>query len=407
MNKKILVLMGVLFFACHVFACTTAIVSGKYTKDGRPILWKLRDTESFNNKLRHFTDGKYPYIGLINSEDVKGKMVWGGHNSSGFAIMNSASFNTNLDDTCTFKDQEGIVMKLALQKCATLEDFEKLLSNLPKPMGLNANFGVIDANGGAAFYETDNYHFVKYDANDPQVAPNGYIIRSNFSNIGKKDIGYGFIRYQNAVEMFDCADAMGCLNVNMFIKSFSRSLKHSLLNKDYSEVIPQQKKGHFINSGDFICRYGSASSIIIEGVKNGEDPHLTTFWSMISFPLTTVAVPVWITKDGLLPKSCSAEKAKNALLGEYGLKLKDKCYPVHRSSGYKYMDLAVYQNNVDGGIKSHINKIEDEIISRGEEYLNKWRSGKIKDSDVAEFYSWLDNYIEQSYRSEFFPKGNN
>lgn len=404
MTKKFLLLIGTILLACHVFACTTAIVSGKYTKDGRPILWKLRDTESFNNKLRHFTDGKYPYIGLINSEDEKGEMVWGGHNSSGFAIMNSASFNTNLDDTCTFKDQEGIIMKMALQQCATLQDFEKLLINLPKPMGLNANFGVIDANGGAAFYETDNNHFVKYDANDSQVAPNGYIIRSNFSNIGKKDIGYGFIRYQTAIEMFDRADAMGTLNVNTFIKSFSRSLKHSLLNKDYAEDIPKQTKGCFINSGDFICRHGSASSVIIEGVKKGDDPRLTTFWSMISFPLTTVAVPVWITKSGILPKTCSAENGKTALLADYALKLKDKCYPVHRSSGYKYMDLAAYQNSIDGGIKSIINFIENKIISRGENYINKWRNGKIKDSEIEEFYSWIDTYIEESYKTYFFRK---
>lgn len=403
MTKKFLMLIGILFFACQVFACTTAIVSGKYTKDGRPILWKLRDTESFDNKLRFFSDGKYPYIGLINSEDEKGEMVWGGHNSTGFAIMNSASFNTNIGDTTSFKDQEGRIMKMALQKCATLEDFEKFLTNLPKPMGLNANFGVIDANGGAAFYETDNNHFVKYDANDPLAAPNGYIIRSNFSNMGKKDIGYGFIRYQTAVELFDCADAMGCLNVKTFIKSFSRSLKHSLVNKDYAEVIPQKKKGHFINSGDFICRHGSASAIVIEGVKKGEDPQLTTFWSMISFPLTTVAVPVWLTKEGRLPKTCSAKKEECALLGYYGIKLKNECYPVVRSSGYKYMDLAAYQNSVDGGIKSRINQIEDVIISRGEEYLNKWRSGKIKDGDVADFYEWLDKYIEESYKKHF-PK---
>ncbi len=48
-------------------------------------------------------------------------------------------------------------------------------------LGVEANFGVIDANGGAAYYETDNFKFIKYDANDPSVAPNGYLIRTNFS----------------------------------------------------------------------------------------------------------------------------------------------------------------------------------------------------------------------------------
>ena len=93
-------------------ACTTAVISGKYTKDGRPMIWKLRDTESFENKLKYFTDGKYPYIGLINSNDEKGEQVWGGSNSVGFAIMNSASFNVNMADTTSFKDQEGYFMSL-------------------------------------------------------------------------------------------------------------------------------------------------------------------------------------------------------------------------------------------------------------------------------------------------------
>ncbi|MBU0560243.1 MAG: hypothetical protein KJ799_17120 [Bacteroidetes bacterium] len=59
-------------------------------------------------------------------------------------------------------------MKLALQTCESLEDFERLLTSLPKPMGLDANFGMIDAYGGACYYETGNYDFLKYDANYPQ-----------------------------------------------------------------------------------------------------------------------------------------------------------------------------------------------------------------------------------------------
>ncbi len=35
-----------LLFCCvsiSVWACTTAVVSGKYTPNGRPMIWKLRD----------------------------------------------------------------------------------------------------------------------------------------------------------------------------------------------------------------------------------------------------------------------------------------------------------------------------------------------------------------------------
>ena len=45
-------------------ACTTAIVSGKYTADGRPLLFKQRDTPQLENKLVAFQDGKYRTDGL-------------------------------------------------------------------------------------------------------------------------------------------------------------------------------------------------------------------------------------------------------------------------------------------------------------------------------------------------------
>jgi len=79
--------------------------------------------------------------------------------------MNSASYNVNIGDTSPLKDEEGVFMKLALQTCASLQDFEQLLETYPKPRGLAANFGVMDANGGIAFYEVDNWKWTKFDAN--------------------------------------------------------------------------------------------------------------------------------------------------------------------------------------------------------------------------------------------------
>ena len=200
-----------MFSYYNIQACTTAIVSGKYTKDGRPILWKHRDSDFIHNKLMYFTDGKYEYIGLVNSSDLEGKEVWTGTNANGFSIMNAALYDVNLHDTTDYKDKEGFLMKMALQQCATIDDFEKLLNTLPKPLGIAASFGVIDAQGGAAYYETDNSSFIKYDANDSRIAPNGYIIRTNYSYRGEKDKGFGYIRYENAHDHFNLAFASNTL----------------------------------------------------------------------------------------------------------------------------------------------------------------------------------------------------
>ena len=47
--KKIIVILITLFSI--TFACTSAVISGSATVDGRPLLWKHRDTGSLENKL--------------------------------------------------------------------------------------------------------------------------------------------------------------------------------------------------------------------------------------------------------------------------------------------------------------------------------------------------------------------
>ncbi len=379
-------------------ACTTAIISGKYTANGRPIIWKLRDTETFENKLRYFSDGKYDYIGLINSNDAKGEQVWGGSNAVGFAIMNSASFNVNLDDTTSFKDQEGYFMKEALQKCSSLADFEALIKARPTPKGLAAHFGVLDANGGVAFYEVNNYSFTKFDANDPAQAPNGYIIRTNYSFTGKKDVGYGFIRYQTAQDIFYQAESMGQLNSQTILQQFSRCLKHSVLDVDYREKYSTVPKGqHFVNSGDLITRHGSSSAILIEGVTKNQSPDLSTIWTMIGFPNTCLAIPVWIKGGKHLPSTLVAEGDNNCQLNDLSLQLKERCYPIQRSSGYKYLNISVLFNSEGNGIIQQLEKTEAGIFSLISKKENEWSTSPPKEEELREIYTWLDDLILRTY----------
>jgi hypothetical protein len=384
------------------FSCTTAIVSGKYTEDGRPILWKHRDSDFYQNKLMYFTDGKYDYIGLINTVDIKGEQVWAGTNSTGFSIMNAALYDVNLDYDGDYKDREGYVMKMALQQCATLEDFEKFLTNLPKPMGVAASFGVIDAQGGAAYYETDNNKFVKFDANDSKVAPNGYLTRTNHAFTGKKDKGYGYIRYENAHDLFSNAFATNRLNFQTIITEFSRSFYHSLLKTDYRDFTNDySSKQHFINAGDLIVRNSSVSAVIIHGVKKGESPEFTTMWTVLGYPFTTVAVPVWIKGGKNLPKIMMAEKNENAPLCDMALELKKHCYPIERGSGYKYLNISALINKENSGILQKIEPIEKIIFEQTESKISDWNN-KFEKDKIQKFYQWLDEFIVNEYKKNFF-----
>ncbi len=402
---RITAIILLLFAVSNInYPCTTAIVSGKYTADGRPLLVKHRDSGFIQNRLMFFDDGKYNYIGLVNSVDSLGEEVWGGSNSAGFAIMNSASYNLKPDDDTTkIKDREGIIMKLALQTCERLEDFEELLRNLEKPLGVEANFGVIDAYGGCAYYECDNFGFKKIDANDPKIAPFGYIIRTNYSFTGEEDEGYGYIRYLAAEKLFYNAAASKDLSSRFILQDMSRNLRHSLTGVDLAkDNLASGTDKEFVPFQDFIPRNSSVSTILVQGVKEGESPELTTVWTILGFQLCSVAVPTWVSGGNNLPDFLIADSSGNAPLCEKALTLKEKCFPIKRGSGYKYLNAAAVVNKEETGIMQLLRPVEDQILVRSNEKLEKWRkAGEVDDDEVKEFYKWLENHVSEKY-SELF-----
>ncbi len=394
--KKLSILIFIIAAgAWQLSACTTAVISGKYTKNGRPMIWKLRDTESFQNKMMFFSSGKYQFIGLVNSNDEKGEQVWGGSNEMGFAIMNSASFNVNLKDTSKFKDQEGRFMRKALEECTNIEDFENLLKNRVRPMGLAAHFGVLDADGNVAFYEVNNQAFTKFDANDPAQAPNGYILRTNFSFTGKKNVGYGFIRFQTAQDLMYQADAVNNLTAQTIVQQFSRCLKHAVLKCDYRKNYAAVPYGeNFVNSGDFITRHGSSSMILVEGVKKGQPGDMNTIWCQVGFPNTSIALPVWVKGGAGLPKVLTAERKENCWLNSEALRLKKRCYPISRSAGYKYLQISELINAEKTGIIQQLETAEKAIFKRAA-VIEKQKNAR---KDIQEFYQWADSYVKKAYQ---------
>ncbi|MBP7496822.1 MAG: hypothetical protein KA792_04075, partial [Bacteroidales bacterium] len=396
---KINLIVLLLLLLNNLHPCTVAIISGKVTKDGRPLLWKQRDSDSLNNKLKYFFDGNYNYIGLINSSDSQGKEIWAGTNSAGFSIMNSASYNLNLGDTSKIKDREGIIMKLALQSCSKLSDFETLLDKLIKPMGLEANFGIIDSYGGCAFYEVSNYKYTKFDANDPAIAPFGYIIRTNFSFTGKAGDGYGHIRYRTAEELFYQAALTDELNPEFILQKASRSTYNSLTKTDLcvsaknNELNPET----FINTDDYIVRYNSSSTYLVKGWKKGDDKKQTLIWFIPGYAFCSVVIPIWYETKVALPEVISGNKQNsNSLICDFSLKLKQKCYPLNFPGGYKYLNLKPLFNN-NTGIFQRIIAIEEIINKETKIKTEQFEKTGITEKELKDFYKFIDNIIISEY----------
>ena len=239
----------------QTIACTSFLISGKYTVDGKPILYKNRDTDEMQNSLAFFNDGKYKYIGLVNGTASWNKEVWGGYNEAGFAIINTAAYNNNIGDTTKLNDREGVVMKIALQSCATIQDFENQLKSSHKPLGVDSNYGVIDALGGAAYYETGNFNYKKYDANDTTITKNGILVRTNHSFRGDLTKGMGFNRYNTAFNTLNLAYAENKILPQNLFNLISRNLYHTLTMTDEIRNIT--------------VRGGTASEIREAATRNG------------------------------------------------------------------------------------------------------------------------------------------
>lgn len=152
--------------------CTIGVAAGSATSDGRPLVWKTRDSNAHDNEVVYNTMHAYKFVAVINANVLD--YSWMGVNNKGFAILNS--YSPDLPGGSTGYGN-GSIMRYALGTCATVADFEELLTTTNQTgRTTQANFGVIDATGAAAIYETSGTQYWKYDANNIAQAPNGYVL---------------------------------------------------------------------------------------------------------------------------------------------------------------------------------------------------------------------------------------
>lgn len=325
-------------------ACTSAVISGRATKSGRPLLWKHRDTGTEWNHIEHMQGKRFAFKGLVNSADEECKEVWAGANERGFAIMNTASYNMKPDSLKHLPEREGEVMMLALGECATVAEFEEFLKNMPEPRALETNFGVIDAEGGAAYFEVWDYGYTKFDANDTALAPNGYIIRSNYSFSGVQDDGMGYIRYQNAEYLLHRAYAAGELSVEWIFSSASRSYFNAMLDEDL--LVGATPIRQWAIDQDYIPRRSSSASVVVEGVASGESADATTIWSVLGYPPCGYAVASWVKAEDEVADVIAAEDEGRSSANRLAVALKRKVFPVTRGNGKYYMRMDIISRSI-------------------------------------------------------------
>lgn len=359
--------------------CTIAVVTGAVTVDGRPLFWKNRDWVNGQTELVYFDDAEYSYLTLITAGDSAAAKL--GVNELGFAVMNSLSHN--LPDDLDLGITNGALMKHALGTCRTVSDFEDLLNDA-SIAGLQSpsNFGVIDATGGAFIFEAGNHAFSGYDANDPVAAPDGFLVRANFS-FSADTSQVNTWRYHRAYDLIGDAAAQGVLDLEAVLRT-SRDLTSATIDPyplPYPGSPPADPNAiGFIDASHTINRYNTTSFGVIRGVKAHEDPRLTTFYGSPGQPVVTMVVPLWVTAG---PTPAELDGPETCPLGDLARLRMLQCYngTTHRRwLNTFFLDHGSGENE---GFLIRVEEIEDWLLAETEAYLEDWYANGVEDSVLA------------------------
>lgn len=399
LRRSSLFVIALVGLIAPVWACSSAVISGKVTPDGRPLLWKNRETGHLRNHMAYIKGEKYDFVANVNSDSYPAeKEAWIGSNTAGFALMNTQSYNLVREDIADDDrgPANGRVIYRALEVCATVADFCHFLDTIQKPSGIEANFGVIDAQGGAAMFEVDEHSYKMFDANDPNVAPHGYVARTNFSNGGELNEGYGYVRYLEVERVLSKACAMGGITPQLIFSDLARSFRNNILDVDLrsGDFNYPETSGWFVDQ-DFIPRYNTSCSVVVQGVKKGESPELSIVWTILGYPPTSVAVPLWV-KDNLPTMVCYNEDLKASPLSAVSLKLADEKVFHYKQGGgtNRYLHWENLYNLQGTGIMQRLIKVEEELYHQVLPFQEKsYRDGKVNQKDLEALYTDLEGLL--------------
>lgn len=360
-----IIVLTALFLPADVVACTSAIIGADANPSGRPLLWKHRDTSNIDNKVEYVAgkNGEYSYVALFNASDKKLAEAWMGMNDVGFAVMNTASYNIKDDKVPASKmDKEGIVMTKALKHCRTVDDFARLLETLPRPMGVEANFGVIDASGNGAYFETNNHSYKRFDLKD---AENGVLVRTNYSHSGRPDEGFGFVREASACHILEPYIKQKNIDPEVLTEVVSRSFYHDMKKRDYSDGLER-----WVIDQDFIPRYKSTATVVIEGclpmenienIKPGDLANDYIMWTGLGYPPCSEIMPVWCSPDGVDKSLRGIGANGHSELADRAKQRRDEVFPIKKGNGEKYIDITKLFNEEGTGYVQVLSRKNREV----------------------------------------------
>ncbi len=370
-------------------SCTIGVASGSATEDGRPLVWKTRDyVNNENTRVRFNTSQRYSVL-MVTTIGHNWPVM--GVNEKGFSMVFSLSddlpqgsgmYSTNL-------------MQYGLANCATIADFENVLDSTNiTGRATHNNFAAIDTTGAAKIFEVAGSEYWTYDANDTLDAPNGYLVRTNFSPTHGTSEEVGIERYLRSRDLCEEFISGDSLNYKSLMRYHMRDFATPTgdpLEIPFTGVSQFTQLG--VPPGGYcniitIANFLSEASSVIQGVLPEESPALSTMWTILGMPATSIAIPYWPV--GAPPAQASGAGVNELALGARQIRseVQHDFSWVQYGIQYEYIDTYDLLDGNGGGIWPIIYPAEDSIFQTTDSLMTIWRNNGV-DSSAMLLYSSL------------------
>lgn len=340
---------------------------------------KVRDSDKVTD-VKHFVGPKYEFFGQTANLDTPVKDIRGvvsGSNTAGLCVASLTPGKGFPCDTVKNKMSGGKLNFRALGTCANLKEFEAMLEQLLRGRCVVAHIAALDAEGHAATYEVIGDRYVKYDADDPKVSPDGFRVMTNFTFAGDSALGNGQIRYDSTVEVMRSfprtADGKFDIDPISLMDAVTRTFNHTG-NKVASMADLQSRNEKYFRGENFVTRNRTNTIVTFESALPGEDASKVAMWINIASPITTPAIPL-IVNSGFIPEYLTGAPKTPAKLVATATAIRDKY--VYDSTNEKRFDWFNVANTAS--LIDRTREVEKSIAKVYNPLLAKWRAGKISD----------------------------
>ena len=375
-----------LLYGLESLACTSVIVSAGASATGRPLLMKQRDNKGSNGVV-YLQGEKYGFVGLTSIRKGTVKYVVGGVNEAGFAVVSLTNKTLVREKENLKKSRSSAFLTRAMGECRTVDEFEELVKTVGREMIVFGNFGVIDASGGAAYFELGDCEYHRDD-----VPEGGWSVRTNYSLCAPAEKPHkSKRRLDSAMAIMESHD--GKFTAEFLVGAFSRSTFNSVLGYDMADGAPGD--GYVPYNRDCILNSSTLANICIEGVGKTDRDDSAVMWTTCGWPGAAYSIPVWVAAGDSLPE-CIRNSSGTCRAFEHARVLRDA---LNYEGDVNYLNVGLFRR-----IRKAAESFEAAEFAEGRALDDRMRA-RFRLKDVEEYYSRADVRFDAFRReTEIFLK---